>query len=58
MKFGGSGSDVAQLAGNADEEIFVIVVQARQRANGIAGISADAKLGDAPDIDGDAHRSV
>ena len=50
--------DVAQLAGNADEDVFVLVIQTRQSADGIAGVSPDAELGDAANVDGDAHRSV
>ena len=46
------------FAGNAEQEVLVVVVESRQRAYGVAGVGADAKLVDAPDVDGDAHSSV
>lgn len=48
----------ADFVRNADEKIFVIVIEARQGADGVAGISPDTELGDAANIDGDAHRVV
>ena len=50
--------DVAQPARNADENVLVVVIEARQCANGVAGISPHAELGDAADVDSDAHRVV
>ena len=55
MKFGGSDLDTAQLSGNADQEVLVVVIEARQRANGVAGVGADAKLADTANVDGNVH---
>ena len=50
--------DVAQLAGNAQQEILGAVIQPRERANGVAGICAHTKLADPPDVDSYAHSLV
>ena len=49
---------VAQLAGNAEEEVFGTVIEPREGANGIAGVGPHAKLVDPPDVDGNAHNLV
>jgi hypothetical protein len=52
------GFDVAQLAGNAQQEVFGAMIEARQRANGVASIGTHAKFIDSPDVDGNAHSLV
>ncbi len=48
--------DVAQLSREAEQKVFRALVEARQGANGVAGVGAHAKLVDPPDVDGDAHK--
>ena len=55
MKFVGQGFDVAQAPGNAQQEVLVEIVEARQCADGVAGIGPHAEFVDPPDVDGDAH---
>ena len=50
--------DVAKLPGNAEQEVLVEVVEARQGANGVAGIGAHTEFVDPADVDGDAHGLV
>ncbi len=50
--------DTAELAGNSQQEVLVILIQPRQRPYGVAGIGPNAKLADAADIDGYAHSPV
>jgi len=47
--------DVAELARDAEQEVLVEVVEARQGADGVAGIGAHTEFVDPPDVDGDAH---
>ena len=50
--------DVAQLAGNAKQKVFVAVVEPGERANRIAGVGAHTEFVNPPDVDGDAHSLV
>ena len=50
------GLDVAQFSGNAEQEVFGALVEARQSADGVAGVGAYAELIDPPNVDGDAHK--
>ena len=44
-----------ELSRNSDEEVFVLAVQAREGADGVARVGSHAKFADAPDIDGNPH---
>src|SRR5271166_4692438 len=50
--------DAGELSRNPDEEVFVLVVQARKGANGVARVSPDAELANTPDIDRNPHDSI
>ena len=53
----GERTDFRYLLWGANQEILIAMIEAAEGANDVASISADAELGDAPDVDGDLHGS-
>jgi hypothetical protein len=41
--------------GGSDKQILILAVQAPQSADDVPDVSADAKIGDPANIDGDLH---
>ena len=50
--------DITKPSGNSKQEVFVEVVEVRERTNGVAGISTHAEFINSPDVDRDTHSLV
>jgi hypothetical protein len=47
--------DFLNLGGRPDQKILILLIKPAKRANNIADVCADAKLGHPSDVDGDLH---
>ena len=51
-------TDFANLLRRADEEVFILPVEAAQSAHDIPGIGPDAEVRHAPNVDADLHALI
>jgi hypothetical protein len=51
-------SDFGYFLRRSQEPVFVVMIKPCERANNIASVSSDAKVGHAADIDGDSHEII
>ena len=55
LKIGRKRADFRHFLRRTNKKIFAGVIQSAERPDHVARVGADAKLGHAPDIDGDFH---
>ena len=55
-KFGGSAPHSATFVRRSDEEVLAVAVEARQRADHVPDVGANAEFRHATDVDGYFHR--